>query len=287
MNTKRMLATSLALMIAAFVMGAAAPARATHIEVFSGAADCDGWSAGSDVVWRNWPDPVLTGLLDYNVVLSQNGLPVETQSGQIEITRLADQNPVSYPISGLWSGRLCGDYTVTGNIVLTTPVYPSDNADERNQKIFTAAFTCGCPEEDACHFTPGYWKNHASVWPVTSLMLGADTFDQTQLLAILDMSVRSDATIILAHHLIAAKLNVANGASSSIQGAIASADVFLTSYPVGSSPRNLAKQEGLAIKNLLCAYNEVGCPGDVVLKSFPSENGDESANWGSVKSLFR
>jgi len=287
MNTKRMLTASLALMIVAFVMGAAGPARATHIEVFSGAADCAGWTVGCDVVWRNYPYPVLPGLLDYNVVLSQNGLPVETQSGQIAISRLEGQNPMSYPISGLWSAKLCGDYTVTGNIVLTTPVYPSDNADVRNQKTFTAAFTCGCPEEDACHFTPGYWKNHASVWPVTSLTLGAATFNQAQLLTILNLPVRGDATIILAHHLIAAKLNVANGASSSIQGAIANADVFLTSYPVGSNPADPARQAGLAIKNLLAAYNEMGCPGDAILKSFQAETVDEPANWGSVKSLFR
>jgi hypothetical protein len=274
-------------MLAAFVMGAAAPARATHIEVFSGAADCEGWTVNCDVVWRNYPYPVLPGLLDYSVVLSQNGLPVETQSGQIDITRLEGQNPVSYPISGQWSGDLCGDYTVTGNIVLTTPVYPSDNADVRNQRTFTAAFTCDCPEEDACHFTPGYWKNHASVWPVTSLTLGAATFNQAELLAILNRPVRGDATIILAHHLIAAKLNVANGASHSIQDAIAGADAFLSSYPIGSNPGDSAKAEGLAIKDLLAAYNEMGCPGAVGLKSFPSETGEESANWGSVKSLFR
>jgi hypothetical protein len=287
MNTKRMLTAVLTLMIGILFMGAVTPAQATHIVTFAGAADCEGWTVDYQVQWRNSPMPILAGLVDYSVVLSQNGLPVETQSGQIEITRVAEENFINYQISGTWPGDLCGDFTVTGEIVLTTPSYPADNADPANQQTFTAAFTCDCPEEDACHYTPGYWKNHASMWPVTSLTLGGVTFDQAQLLVFLNLPVRGDATVILAHHLIAAKLNVANGASSSIQDAIDSADAFLASHPIGSNPRNPAKQDCLAIKDLLCAYNEMGCPGDDGLKSFGSETEEEPASWGSVKTMFR
>ena len=57
----------------------------------------------------------------------------------------------------------------------------------------------------------GYWKNHSSLWPVSSLILGGFSYTQDELLGIFNSSPKGDATLILAHQLIAAKLNVANG----------------------------------------------------------------------------
>ena len=37
-----------------------------------------------------------------------------------------------------------------------------------------------------CTLTQGYWKNHASAWAVTSLTLGSVSYDQQQLLDILN-----------------------------------------------------------------------------------------------------
>ena len=68
----------------------------------------------------------------------------------------------------------------------------------------------------------------------------------------------------LAAHLLAAKLNVANGASSCIAGAVADADAFLTgigyagpaSYTLTGAQRDLAIQ----LKATLKAYNQGSCP---------------------------
>src|SRR5688572_26907655 len=64
---------------------------------------------------------------------------------------------------------------------------------------------------DDCVFTQGYWKNHAEAWPVSTLVLGTVSYSQAQLLEILRTPVRGNGLISLAHQLIAAKLNVANG----------------------------------------------------------------------------
>src|SRR6185503_5119844 len=73
----------------------------------------------------------------------------------------------------------------------------------------------GAGESADCALTQGYWKNHASAWDVTMLSLGNVSYTQDELLAIFRTPVRGNGLISLAHQLIAAKLNVANGADAS------------------------------------------------------------------------
>jgi hypothetical protein len=76
-----------------------------------------------------------------------------------------------------------------------------------------------------CTYTIGYWKNHQAAWPVASLTIGGITYTQAQLLNILNTPPGGDATYILAHQLIAAKLNVAQGANgSAVASTIATSD---------------------------------------------------------------
>jgi len=90
-------------------------------------------------------------------------------------------------------------------------------------------------EENACTYTQGFWKNHPEDWPVSSLTLGTNTYTQAQLLAILGSQTNGNGLLILAHQLIAAKLNIAAGASSaSIAGAIAEADAMIGDLVVGT-----------------------------------------------------
>ena len=70
------------------------------------------------------------------------------------------------------------------------------------------------PPPTACPLTQGFWKNHPSKWKVSTLTIGGIPYNQTQLLSIFNTSPGGDAKIILAHQLIAAMLNVANGAAS-------------------------------------------------------------------------
>lgn len=91
-----------------------------------------------------------------------------------------------------------------------------------------------------CTFTIGYWKNHPSAWPVSSLVLGSASYTASQLLAILAEPVVGNGLISLAHQLIGTRLNIANGASpTSIAASIAAADALiggLVGPPVGPEP---------------------------------------------------
>jgi hypothetical protein len=104
----------------------------------------------------------------------------------------------------------------------------------------------------------GYWKNHPDQWPVTELQLGNVTYDQEQLLDILHQPVRGNGLVSLAHHLIAAKLNIAAGTDPScIEETIAEADALIGDLvvpPVGDG--YLAPRDVEAIKDILEDYNE-------------------------------
>jgi hypothetical protein len=95
---------------------------------------------------------------------------------------------------------------------------------------------------------------------VTQLQLGNVTYTQDQLLAILHEAVHGNGLLILAHQLIAAELNIANGADPScIQQAIDQANALIGNMvipPVGDGylrPRDVA---GLA--GILGQFNEGG-----------------------------
>src|SRR6185437_15922688 len=90
---------------------------------------------------------------------------------------------------------------------------------------------------DVCGLTWGYWKNHP--WPTTSLVLGSQTYTQTELSNLLNSPVAGDASINLAHQLIAAKFNVLNGTPQSTDGgAISAADTLLSGF-TGKLPYNV------------------------------------------------
>ncbi len=127
----------------------------------------------------------------------------------------------------------------------------------------------GAPAEDAgtgpaCVESHGFWKNHPHALPVDSLVLGATHYDRDALLALLDDASRGDASIILAHQLIAALLNAASGATPpadvataiddalSFLGANADADGTL---PYGIDPRSGAGRTATRLAAVLEAYN--------------------------------
>jgi hypothetical protein len=73
------------------------------------------------------------------------------------------------------------------------------------------------------------------VWPVQSLTLGTVTYSESQLCAILNTPVVGNGLIDLAHQLIAAELNIANGADpSSIQATIDLANAMIGNLVVGT-----------------------------------------------------
>ena len=123
---------------------------------------------------------------------------------------------------------------------------------------------------DICEFTdcvapgtPGYWKNHPEAWPVSSLTLGSRTYSQAELLMLLSLPTRGDASIKMAHHLIAAKLNLLVGTDPApISDAIAEADALLSPF-TGPLPYRVRQRTDLGkamtiVKSTLDDYNNGG-----------------------------
>ena len=52
-----------------------------------------------------------------------------------------------------------------------------------------------------CTFTQGFWKNHPTLWPVSSLTLGGHTYNENQLIALMQLPSEGDASLNLADHL--------------------------------------------------------------------------------------
>lgn len=98
----------------------------------------------------------------------------------------------------------------------------------------------------ACPLTQGYWKNHPEAWrdvvnggtPVTSLTIGGTVYTKAQLLEIFNTPVAGDASINLAHQLIAALLNQLNGSIN-----------FNESNPQVQNQINTAVSTGLGLLN--------------------------------------
>ena len=122
--------------------------------------------------------------------------------------------------------------------------------------------TGGVPRN--CPLTQGYWKNHPSAWPVTSLTLGCQTYTQAEMLAILNTPIGSgknaDASLILADQLIAAKLSIANGSDPApISATIADANALLCTFsgklPYKVKPSSTSGQLMTSDASMLDQYN--------------------------------
>ena len=130
-----------------------------------------------------------------------------------------------------------------------------------------------------CPRGQGFWKNHPSAWPVGTLMLGSQTYSQPELVTVLRTPIGGDASLIVAHQLIAAKLNIANGSDpTAIAATVADADRLLAAFggklPYGVRPSSTL---GLAMVNdgeLLDGYNS----GRGTPTCIPEEEDEQSRN---------
>ncbi len=111
--------------------------------------------------------------------------------------------------------------------------------------------------------TQGYWKNHECSW------VGIRPYDRfpwvnrcaypcgLTYLGVFGQPPAGDATLILAHQYIAAKLNYLKwGAPVMYNDLIAEAEAFLAMHPIGSCLTKGEKAEATELADLLTAYNE-------------------------------
>ncbi len=135
-----------------------------------------------------------------------------------------------------------------------------------------------------CTYTQGYWKTHPSQWPVSSLKLGSVTYTSSQLLSIFHTPAQGNGLLILAHQLIATKLNIAQGADPTpVSGIIADADALIGSLvvpPIGSGWLDPAVVDADA--QALDSYNN----GNTYVPHCGTTPSNLST-WGAVKTLYR
>jgi hypothetical protein len=112
-----------------------------------------------------------------------------------------------------------------------------------------------------CPQPQGFWKNNAAVWPVVLLTLGTQQYTQSELLNILNLSTKKDASVILARQMIAAKLNIAAGSDPApVQSLITDGDALLATFQ-GKLPYDVKSNSGMgqsmvSISNVLDDYNK-------------------------------
>jgi hypothetical protein len=203
------------------------------------------------------------------------------QSVEIEIGDLADESGVA--LTG-WRSDYGGeleygtDYVFCAFANASTTVYQSGFSENMDGATI---------QSQNCTFTQGYWKNHTTVWPVSSLTLGANTYTQAQLLQILGQPVQGNGSISLAHQLIATLVNIANGASpTAVQSCVNTAQSMLSACgankipPIGTC--NLTTSSTSSTTQCLDNWNN-GITG-------PGHCGTVSArksSWGELKLLHR
>jgi hypothetical protein len=212
---------------------------------------------------NTWPDSASLDLCKASFSGNANGSSYNLGKGQCTSTQLGDNlfdnagassNCASVPLA-------CGTtYAVRGFA-------------HANSNLFRSAFTpnlfcatSACEPVGGCTLTQGYWKTHGPIptgnnsneWPVTSLTLGTVSYTDLELQAIFDKSASGNGLISLAHQLIAAKLNVENGADgTSVAAAIAAADALvggLVVPPVGAD--SLAPSATSSLTATLDSFNQ-------------------------------
>lgn len=139
-----------------------------------------------------------------------------------------------------------------------------------------------------CTYTQGFWKNHPSAWPVTSLTIGGVSYSEQQLLDLFNTAPKGDASLILGHQLIAALLNSANGAvaSATAQQAITDAQTWMAAnrginagLPYVVSAGSAAGQQATALTQTLDNFNS-GLAGTPHCGSGSSSSGGGSGSSG-------
>jgi hypothetical protein len=189
-----------------------------------------------------------SGIVSWRACTGYSLRPGQSVTITIGDDSLYDNCAVSSPCSG--SPLLCDTAYVFRAFA------PSSTGTLRPSNTITCA-TMPCVG-GPCTYTQGYWRTHPDAWPVTSLTLGTVTYQAAELMAILDNPAQGNGLVILAHQLIAAKLNIANGADpSAVQQALTDADNMIGALvvpPIGNG--YLPSGQTSNLTETLMEYNE-------------------------------
>lgn len=198
-------------------------------------------------------------------------------------TKITDQTFTS-PWNSNQSERWLGEYL--GMVVDSTTAYvafTSSVNDQFGDNFFDsiANSAIGGAQPSLCPLSQGFWKNHASLWPVSSLTLGSEAYTRAELLRLLMTPIRGDASLILAKQLIAAKLNIGSGSDGTpVSTAISNADSLLSAepgrLPYKVSPRTAAGTQMATEASVLDDYNNQQLTPNCVARMWTAPEGKGS-----------
>lgn len=166
-------------------------------------------------------------------------LPTGTYTVMVVVSSLPDGHVQTFDADGI----------VTANRATAPVTAPVGNADF--DFGYRPAFQPGTG-------TLGYWKNHPEAWPVQQIVISGITYSKSQAVDLMRSPGRGDKTIDLFKQLVAARLNVMIGNSSTcIEAAIDGAEAWLASFPVGSGVKggSAAWKSGDLLHGTLDKYN--------------------------------
>ena len=207
------------------------------------------------------------------------------QSITVEIGDLFDESGVTYTPP-------TEDIAMDGELQDNTPYVFCAYANGTPQ-IYQSGLTLtvqSTTQTQNCTFTQGYWKNHASAWPASCLpmTLGNNSYTQAQLLQIFGQSVKGNGAVSMSHQLIAAKLNICQGAiaGSAVNACIASAQSLLSSCgsnkipPIGTCSLSTTSTD--SANSCLDNFNNgLSGPGHCGTTAAPT------TSWGKLKAIYR
>jgi hypothetical protein len=167
----------------------------------------------------------------------------------------------------------CNDDLTCGTTYVFRSFAHNDPVSGAGKSALTETLSCStlaCEADISCTLTQGYWKTHGYIptgnnvneWAQdvndNGMLLGNVLYSAAQLQAIFDTPAAGNGLIVLAHQLIAAKLNILNGADpSAISASIALADILIANNvipPVGAN--SLPNSATSSLSGSLASYNE-------------------------------
>jgi hypothetical protein len=271
-------------------------AMAVTLTSVDGRSDCTGWSADIHITVR---DGAFMGRLDYDIFLNDSAGAVVEEFVYGEMIDISGGPDLVLPVSGAFANALDGEYTLEASFTVYD-VFP----DGQNLSYggFSVNLACGSAAggdtsaDEACAFPARFWSENPDAWPVESLTVAGETMDQARLLAMLEMRGNDLHMFLLVRETIAAKLNLAQGASEEIGPTVAAAEDFLATR-WGARRGGKDQQEAMRLKNELFRYNRQGCPGSSGTGAFRLDGFDPDAaaekaavefmSLGTVKALYR